>query len=266
MIALFAAAALALAPPAQETAVLAACRAWMKPLDVNAEMTVAPVEGGLCVNGMMDRGTEGPFLDAIKRFDRTPFVIVIRSGGGAAEASLPMGEAVQTRTATVVADMLCASSCADFILPAGKRRVVTPDTLLLYHGGVTLEALNAAAPQVEALAKKDPHVSFEHVMEQNREQLNGEISHQEALLAREGISPTLFRWMDLINHMTPAEQATHCPAGTDIIAYPPQVLARFGLTFDSYGGPRSQAEVDAIVARDRRTGTHICYWVENPMP
>jgi hypothetical protein len=266
MIAFAAAAAVALAPPAQESAVLAACRAWMKPLDLNAEMTVATVDGGVCASGMMDRGTEGPFLAALKRLDRKPVVIVVRSGGGAAEASLPMGEAVQAQAATVVADVLCASSCADFILPAGKRRVVTQDTLLLYHGGVTLEALNAAAPQVEALARRDPRVNFDHIMEQNRQQLNGEIAEQEALLVREGISPTLFRWMDLINHMTPAEQQTHCPAGTDIIAYPPQVLARFGLTFDSYGGPRSQAEVDAVVRKDGRSGTHICYWVDAPTP
>jgi len=266
MITLFAAAALAVAPPAQETVVLAACRAWMKPLDLNAEMTVATVDGGLCVNGMMDRGTEGPFLDAIKRVGNRPVVIIIRSGGGAAEASLPMGEAVQATTATVIADMLCASSCADFILPAGKRRVVTQDTLLLYHGGVTLETLNAAAPQVEAMAKKDPHLNFDHAMEQNRQQLNGEITRQEQLLVKAGISPTLFRWMDLINHMTPAEQATHCPANTDIIAYPPQVLARFGLTFDSYGGPRSQAEVNAIVKKDGRHDTHICYWQDGPAP
>ena len=266
MIALLAAAALAIAPPPQEAAVLAACRAWMKPLYFNAEMTVRTVDGGLCVNGMMDRGTEGPFLDGLKRFDGKPVVIVVRSGGGAAEASLPMGEAVQAKTATVIADLLCASSCADFILPAGKRRIITQDTLLLYHGGVTLETLNAAAPQVEAMAKKDPHLNFDHAMEQNRQQLNGEIAQQERLLVKEGISPSLFRWMDLINHMAPAEQAAHCPADTDIIAYPPQVLARFGLTFDSYGGPRSQAQVDAIVKKDGRHDTHICYWQDGPTP
>ncbi len=266
MIALFAAAALAVASPAQETATLAACRAWMKPLDFTAEMTVTTVDGGICVNGMMDRGTEGPFLEALKRFDGRPVVIVVRSGGGAAEASLPMGEAVQAHTATVVADALCASSCADFILPAGKRRVVTPDTLLLYHGGVTLDALNAAAPQVAALAKKDPRVNYDHAMEQDRQQLNAEIALQETLLVKEGISPSLFRWMDLINHMTPAEQLAHCPAGSDIIAYPPEVLARFGLTFDSYGGPRSQAEADAIVRKDGRSNTHICYWKDGPAP
>jgi len=192
MIAFFAAAAVSLASPSQEAAVLAACRAWMKPLDINAEMTVTTVDGGICASGMMDRGTEGPFLAAVKRFDHKALVIVVRSGGGAAEASLPMGEAVQAQTATVIADVLCASSCADFILPAGKRRVVSEDTLLLYHGGVTLEALNAAAPQVEALARRDPRVNFDHLMEQNRQQLNAEIAQQESLLVREGVSPVLF--------------------------------------------------------------------------
>jgi len=271
MIALLVAAALAsalpsLPPPARESAVLAACRAWATPLDVNAEMTMTVVDGGICVNGMMDRGAEKPFVEALKRFDGTPVVIFIRSGGGAAEATLPMGEAVQTHTATVVADLLCASSCADYILPAGKRRVVTQDTLLLYHGGVTLDALTSAASQIEALAKTDKRIDVDHGIEQMRQQLNAEIATQESLLVKAGISPSLFRWMDLINHMTPAEQATHCPAGSDIIAYPPEVLARFGLTFDVYGGPRSQAEVDAIVRKDGRANTHICYWRDGGMP
>ena len=46
----------------------------------------------------------------------------------------------------------------------------------------------------------------------------------------------------------------------------PELKARFGLTFDSYGGPRSQAEVEAVVRKDGRAGTHICYWVDGPTP
>ncbi len=255
------AAAIALASPPQEASALAACRAWMKPLSYDAELTVKAVDGGLCLNGMMDKGADRLLLDALKPLDvAKPLIVVARSGGGEAAPSLTMAEALQPRTVTVIADGLCASSCADYILPAGKRRVVEADTLLLYHGGVVLDQLNQAAPQVAELARKDPHLDYDHAVEQDRVEINSYIARQEALLVKEGISPSLFRWMDLINHMSPAEQRSHCPADTTIIAYPPQVLARFGLTFDSYGGPRSQAEVDDIVRRAGRANAHICYW------
>ncbi|MGZ3298632.1 MAG: hypothetical protein ACXU8O_06435 [Asticcacaulis sp.] len=260
--AMSAAAAPAVAPPAQEASVLAACRAWMAPLAVEAEFSVKAVDGGLCLNGMTDRGADRIFLDAFRHLDPSrPQVIVIRSGGGDAATTLTMAEAIQPRSITVIGDALCASACADYVLPAGKRRVVEPQTLLLYHGGVMLDAINEAADQLEAQAKAGQHIDLARTIDLDRRQINAQIARQEALLAKEGISPSLFRWMDLINHMSPEEQATHCPAGSDIIAYPPDVLARFGLTFDLYGGPRSQGEADAIVARDRRTA-HICYWKE----
>lgn len=265
MLAIFAAVAALTAPP-QEASVLAACRAWMAPLSYDAELTVKAVDGGLCLNGMMDKGADRVLLNALKPFDaKKPLVIVVRSGGGEAAATLTMAEAIQPRTVTVIADGLCASSCADYILPAGKRRVVEPGTLLLYHGGVVLDQLNQAAPQVAELARKDPHLDYDHAIEQDRLEINSYIARQEALLVKEGISPSLFRWMDLINHMSLAEQRSHCPADTTIIAYPPQVLARFGLTFDSYGGPRSQAEVDDIVRKAGHANAHICYWQDTGM-
>lgn len=255
-------AAPAVAPPAQEAAVIASCRAWMAPLAIEAEFSAKAVEGGLCANGMTDHGADRVFLDALRHLDlNRPQVLVVRSGGGDAATSLTMAEAIQPRSFTVVADTLCASACADYLLPAGKRRVVAQQTLLLYHGGVMLDALNDAADQLQDQAKAGQRVDLARAIEQDRVEINTQIDRQEALLVKEGISPSLFRWMDLINHMTPAEQATHCPAGSDIIAYPPEVLARFGLTFDLYGGPRSQADADAILRRDQRTA-HICYWRE----
>ena len=111
------AAAIALASPPQEASALAACRAWMKPLSYDAELTVKAVDGGLCLNGMMDKGADRLLLDALKPLDvAKPLIVVARSGGGEAAPSLTMAEALQPRTVTVIADGLCASSCADYIL------------------------------------------------------------------------------------------------------------------------------------------------------
>ncbi len=244
--------------PAEHT-VIAKCEGWWRGLDVNGEATATPVPGGVCINGFLDAGRDAPILDALKGTD--PVTVVIRSGGGDALASMNVAEVLRARPTTLIADTLCASSCADYLIVAARRRVVLDDTLLLYHGGVTLDLLNDAAPQVAAVAKADPKVDYALGMEKTRVDINGKITRQEALLTASGVSPTLFRWMDLINHMTATEAASHCRDGTSIIQYPPQVLANFGLTFDVYGAPDSQAAVDALLHKLGKT-TNVCFWKE----
>ncbi len=246
---------------APERELIVRCETWWKTLDVNGEATVGSVPGGLCINGYLDAGRDAPILDALKPSGTAPVTIVIRSGGGDALASMNVAEVLRARPTTLIADTLCASSCADYLIVAAKRRVVLDNTLLLYHGGVTLDLLNDAASQVAAAAKADPKVDYALGMEKTRVDINGKIARQEALLTASGVSPTLFRWMDLINHMTAAEAESHCRTGTSIIQYPPQVLARFGLTFDVYGAPNSQGAVDALLHKLGKT-TNVCFWEE----
>ncbi len=244
-----------LASPALEAAVTQTCLDWMKPLDTNAQLSLKRVDGGLCLNGHIETGDDKPVLDQLNSFGKTePLVMVVRSGGGEVKAALAIGEALLDHPATVVADTFCASSCANFLITAGHRRVVRPDTLLLYHGGATLEQLEQALPQLRAFAAQDPQIMFN-----TYEDTLTTINRQEAFLTKAGISSTLFRWMDLINYMAPAEAGSHCPLDSVVVEYPPVVLARFGLTFDAYETPRSQTELDDL---RHRLGKKItaCLW------
>lgn len=244
-----------LASPAQEVAVTQTCIDWMKTLDTNAPLSLKRVDGGLCLNGHIQTGDDKPVLDQLNSFGKTePLVMVVRSGGGEVKAALAIGEALLDRPTTIVADTFCASSCANFLITAGHRRIVRPDTLLLYHGGATLDQLDQALPQLRTFAAQDPQIMFD-----TYEDMVTMINRQEAFLTKAGISSTLFRWMDLINHMAPAERGSHCPSDSVVVEYPPKVLARFGLTFDVYDTPHSQTELDDL---RQRLGKKInaCLW------
>lgn len=258
--------------PPQTEAIVAQCSAWFADKGFDDPALTKSVTGGICFNGVIRKGDEVPFRTALALAPvDTPLVIVVRSGGGDTDTGLSMGEALLDRPATVVASQICGSSCANYLLTAGKIRIVWKDTLLLYHGGITLDFLEDTATQTReqltAIAAKDPQSfpdvqsSIDHNIENTRQQLTGIVARQDAFLARAGISQTFFRWMNLFNHMNDTEQATHCPVPPHMMVYPPARLASFGFRIDRYDGPTSQAEVDRLTVA-QHLGKPLCYWQE----
>jgi len=249
-----------LASPAQEVAVTQACLDWLKPLDIEAPLSIKRVEGGLCLNGHIQTNDDKPVLTQLNTFDKaTPLVMVVRSSGGEVNAAMAIGESLLDRPTTVIAEQLCASSCANFLITAGHRRIVAPNTLLLYHGATTLDQLDQLLPQLNASAAQDNTLNVADTFLNTYNYTVESIGRQDAFLTKAGISPTLFRWMDLINHMTPSEAESHCPPDSAVIQYPPEVLARFGLTFDEYDPPHTQTEID-VLEHTLGKKAPICYW------
>jgi len=249
--------------PNRETEAVAACEDWWRPLNVNDPATAASVSGnGLCINGFIDKGTDAAVVGLIESTSHaSPLIVVVRSGGGEFDAAMNVAEALQERPTTVIADMICASSCADYIVVAARRRIVLDDTFLVYHGGVTMRLLDQARPQIEALAKADPTVDPAAAMSQMQAMVTAQIARQDAFMARAGVKPEIFAWMDEANAPANAALVARCPAGSHVIQYSEKSLARFGLTFDHYGAPRSQTEVDALLRKLGRD-SKICYWRE----
>ena len=199
-------------------------------------------------------------LAQLDTFDKAmPLVVVVRSSGGEVNAAMAIGESLLDRPATVIAEQLCASSCANFLITAGHRRIVRPDTLLLYHSAIMLDQLDQVLPQLREYAKTAPDMKVGDIFLEQYEDTVKTINRQEAFLLKAGISSTLFQWMNLAQHMSPEEFETHCPPESAVIQYPPSVLARFGLTFDEYNPPHTQAEIDALEHKLGKKAP-ICYW------
>ncbi|MGZ3298180.1 MAG: hypothetical protein ACXU8O_04125 [Asticcacaulis sp.] len=261
------------ASPQQENTVVAECTEWFAQSTFRTPTATKNLSDGLCFNGEIKAGDEKPFVDALSLHPvNQPLVIVVRSPGGDVDTGLSMGEVLVQRPVTVAAYQICGSACANFLMTAAKRRIVLKDALLLYHGSVTLDFLDSlaqqAGEQVRAKLAKDPNMTEDMIkaaindtIEQLRVGLDVKIRRQDELLDHSGVSPTLFRWMNLYNHMTAEEQLTHCPVNTHMTVYPPSLLARFGFRMDSDGGPASQAELDRLTAV-MKLDKQLCYWHE----
>lgn len=86
--------------------------------------------------------------DAVARvaglLDASPQVreVVIESSGGDVPAGMDFGELVHARGLDVrVTGTRCASSCANYVFPAGRRKTIDPGSLVLWHGSMLQEGL-----------------------------------------------------------------------------------------------------------------------------
>jgi hypothetical protein len=60
--------------------------------------------------------------------------LVISSGGGDTVAGRHVGRWVRDMRVVVEVDVICFSSCADYVFPAGKARVIRADAFVGWHG------------------------------------------------------------------------------------------------------------------------------------
>lgn len=62
--------------------------------------------------------------------------LVITSGGGLVDAALDLAEAVHARGLDVEVPLACMSSCANYVLPAGRRKLLGRPGVVAWHGNM----------------------------------------------------------------------------------------------------------------------------------
>ena len=70
-----------------------------------------------------------------------PTLLRINSGGGKGRAGLEMGDWIREHDLDVYVKKKCMSACANFIFPAGNRKMLSENAILLWHGGHAQENL-----------------------------------------------------------------------------------------------------------------------------
>jgi len=98
--------------------------------------------------------------------------IVVNSGGGDVIPALKMAALIRARNLRVAVDGACVSSCADYLFIAARRQVVLTHSVVLWHGGVTDEAIADMTKAVRAMlsdAQASPTVIAASVDRTDRE-------------------------------------------------------------------------------------------------
>lgn len=75
--------------------------------------------------------------DIIKTINKNNIKILsINSMGGDVSSAIKIGEALFEKGIDVSVRTVCASACANYIFPAGKKKYVNKESFLLWHGSV----------------------------------------------------------------------------------------------------------------------------------
>lgn len=235
-----------------EIGLAAPCVSWMSTRssdDPPAVLTPAP--GTLCLDGSVSGNTLSSVRTALEKMTPgAPLVVVMRSGGGDASASIDIAHDLLRYETTTIAHQVCISSCANYLLPSGKRSVVLPETLLGFHGGLSWYQLS----QMQDEATDDSKPDF-----QKEKQLSRIFSQQERLFGRIGVSFELMFDMENYNHLSVDEQTTACPGGGMFIVLSPRNLASYGYLIDSYHGPGSAEDLKETLSARGLPADIACY-------
>jgi len=61
-------------------------------------------------------------------------VLAIASGGGDIEAGMKLGDLVLARAMDVRVFQFCGSSCANYVFVSGRRKIIEPGAVVMWHG------------------------------------------------------------------------------------------------------------------------------------
>jgi hypothetical protein len=101
-----------------------------------AEPAVVRVQGDtLYYTGNISKASSASFDAAVAGVRRSQLTrLVISSGGGDTVEGRHVGRWVRDMALVVEVDVICFSSCADYIFPAGRARVIRADAFVGWHG------------------------------------------------------------------------------------------------------------------------------------
>jgi hypothetical protein len=95
--------------------------------------------------GNMSKPSSAAFDAAVAGIPRGQITrIVMNSGGGDTVAGRHIGRWVKSMGVVVEVDTICFSSCADYVFPAGRARVIRADAFVGWHGNERQFAVLAA--------------------------------------------------------------------------------------------------------------------------
>lgn len=246
-----------LAAPDREAAVTDACGAWNRDRGAASQPVHRVAADGLCFSGDINSESAAAFMKTLSTFEpAAPLVVVVNSNGGEINAGMAMGEALVPLKATVVAQRVCASSCANYLFTAGDRRVIDDDALLLFHGGA--HPLDEEGLR-KAIASQIPAEKVEAQIASVRADVQQQIRRQGAFSKKSGINIDFFRWMAAFNELSDAEFLALCPTRDPVmIFYSDRLLATNAVTVHVNRGPKSKAAVTASVANLGRKD-RVCF-------
>jgi hypothetical protein len=125
-------------------------------------------------SGLITREANAALFDLYESADPKPRSLLIGSQGGSADAGMDLGSWIFEHALQVEVDTYCLSSCANYVFPAGRARLLGARAALMWHGGVTQPI---SAQELEAVLD----LTLADLQEQERRELLAKHSRAELI-------------------------------------------------------------------------------------
>ena len=255
------------ATPSTDNVVVAACQGQVRSRKATTGPQVKIVKPGvICFGGDIDTVSADSLISAIKTVPPAhPVTLVVQgSDGGNLASGLDIAEALSERKTTVIANGLCASSCANYLWLMADHRIITKRGLLIFHGGATLALIPDLYVQIEKLARAHPSINVDKFKEKERTKMVKWIHRQDKLLTKVGVNPKFFEIFDHIGNVKSiASEPSDCKARPDAKyeVFSPDFLRSQGVTIDADHGPQTSDQVHAYLENISEKASHeTCFW------
>jgi hypothetical protein len=103
-------------------------------------------EGELNYVGRLDEEANQRLFALYDSLKVKPATLAIRSGGGDVVPGMALGEWVHAHRLNVKVMEFCLSSCANYVFTAGKRKIVSSNAVIGFHGGLSSTEFKFAGP------------------------------------------------------------------------------------------------------------------------
>jgi hypothetical protein len=88
-------------------------------------------------SGLITHEANAGVFELYQSADPKPQALLIESQGGSADAGMELGTWLFDNGLQLQIDTYCFSSCANYVFPAGRTKLLAPHASLMWHGGVT---------------------------------------------------------------------------------------------------------------------------------
>lgn len=95
----------------------------------------------ICLTGFITSETAHDFTEIWKKSNLVqesdvPSLFIVNSGGGSVYDAMKIGYLIKENEVRIVVSEYCASSCANYLIPAAKSIAVLPNSIILMHGSI----------------------------------------------------------------------------------------------------------------------------------
>ena len=240
---------------------------WRQRLRAQLETTASVVVDGSTVRyrGVLNRRSVDHFFRQVRAAEGPIDTLVINSRGGETSAGRSIGLWVHEHDVTVVVDIVCFSSCANYIFTAAPRKIIRSGAIVGWHGseqqyqyiaqsrGLTIEELidELVEQSLEAMRDDGTAVSGES-LELTRAQIRSsfvtlinDTSGEQAFLEQIGVPVDA-----LVYGLMPGRYDRYDAARVDGWTFTLEDMARLGIGNVTYEGP---GEYGSDLSRPART-------------